>query len=253
MSNTSPYTSSPSTTTKSTTPTNNNSSNGTTYTGSNGNTVYSTDSGGLSAPVISNGNGTYTGGVANPTYSSVVNGKQTNTPASQYQAPQLNIPSFQAPTYNQMSFDQAKGQVQQQLDPLYQQALANIQKTKYQNQLNAGELAQNKGLAHSGLAADLQNKVNIQAQQDAANADTDKTAKIAQMAQALQQQDFNNYNTNYQNALNTWMNQSNMAINQYKTANDIAQWKQQYQAQQQQNAFNQKLQEAMVTGRFYLD
>lgn len=142
------------------------------------------------------------------------------------------IPPFQAPVQNQMSFDQAQNQVKGQLDPLYAKAVENVRRQQYQNQLNAGQLAQNKGLAHSGLAADLQNKVNLQAQQDISNADADKQAKIAAMAQALQQQDFNNYQNTYSNALNTWMNNSNMAINQYKLGAQLAQWQQEQKQQQ---------------------
>lgn len=98
------------------------------------------------------------------------------------------IPKFNF-KYDNLSYNDATGKVKQQLDPLYQQAMKNIQATKYQNELDAGQQAASRGLGRSGLAADLQNKVAIAAQGQIAQAEAEKASKSAEMAQAMLERD----------------------------------------------------------------
>lgn len=91
--------------------------------------------------------------------------------------------------YNALSYDDALKRSQAQLDPIYEKAIKNIQSQKYQDELNAGQLASARGLAHSGLAADLQNKVALTAQSNISNAEAEKSSKLAEMAQAMLERD----------------------------------------------------------------
>jgi hypothetical protein len=91
--------------------------------------------------------------------------------------------------YNALSYDDALKRAQSQLDPIYEKAIKNIQAQKYQDELNAGQLASARGLAHSGLAADLQNKVALTAQSNISNAEVEKSSKLAEMAQAMMERD----------------------------------------------------------------
>lgn len=91
------------------------------------------------------------------------------------------------PTFYQEGAEKAKAQ----LDPVYQQAVKGVRAERYQNQLNAGQVAASRGLSHSGLAADQQNKVNIAAQNSIANIQGDKAAKIAELAQSYSNQEQN--------------------------------------------------------------
>jgi Transglycosylase SLT domain len=93
----------------------------------------------------------------------------------------------------EFNYDDAKKQAAQQLNPLYQQALERIRSEKYQNTLNAGELASKRGLSKSGLAADLQNKIAIAAQSQIAQTEAEKAAKIAELAQSLRDQSFREF------------------------------------------------------------
>ena len=91
--------------------------------------------------------------------------------------------------YDALSYDDALKRSQAQLDPIYQKAIENIKAQKYQDELNAGQLASARGLSHSGLAADLQNKVALTAQSNISNAEAEKSAKLAEMAQAMLEKD----------------------------------------------------------------
>jgi hypothetical protein len=88
-----------------------------------------------------------------------------------------------------LDYTSALSQANQQLDPMYRQAVKRVQAQQYQNQLNGGELASARGGAHSGLAADLQNKVNIAAAGEISGLDAQRSSQAAQMAQALLERD----------------------------------------------------------------
>lgn len=83
-----------------------------------------------------------------------------------------------------LSYESVADQMKQQLDPIYQRAVENIKKEQYQNELDASQVSSKRGLAHSGLAADQQNKLAIASQGQVADLDAQRAAQIAEMAQA---------------------------------------------------------------------
>jgi hypothetical protein len=91
--------------------------------------------------------------------------------------------------YNNMSYDDAIARAGQQLDPLYQRALEALKGEKYQNELNAGEVASKRGLSHSGLAADQLTKIAIASQGQAADLQGKRASQAAEMAQAMVDRD----------------------------------------------------------------
>lgn len=109
--------------------------------------------------------------------------------------------SFVPPTAKGLTFDQAKSQVSGQIDPMFARALEALQAQKYQDQLNGDQLGMARGGAHSGLAADLQNKVGIAAAGKASDLDATRQTQIAEMAQALVNRGEDNDFRNKQQAL----------------------------------------------------
>lgn len=138
-------------------------------------------------------------------------GTTTNiNPAQQaQQVKKTEIPKFEY-NYNGLTADAAQSQIKQQLDPIYQRALENIRTQKYQNELDASQTASARGLAHSGLAADLQNKVAIAAQGQVANTEAERASKTAEMAQALLQQDQARGDALRQQAFQEYLGQLNL-------------------------------------------
>lgn len=116
---------------------------------------------------------------------------QPQQPAPQQPAPQKpSVPSYtptayKPPSYTQLSYDDARKQAAGQLDPIYQQALEEIQRQRFSNEQKAGNIAASRGLGRSGLAADLQNKVNIAAQQQSTGLAAQRASQEAQLAQSL--------------------------------------------------------------------
>ncbi|RUS42264.1 hypothetical protein [Cohnella sp. AR92] len=119
---------------------------------------------------------------------------------------------FQAPSYSAMDYATALSQANQQLDPLYQRAVENIKSQQWQNNLNAGETASAHGGAHSGLAADLQNKVNIAAASNIADADAQRSSKAAEIAQALVARSEDRADGLRQQAFNEYLGQANLDL-----------------------------------------
>jgi hypothetical protein len=115
---------------------------------------------------------------------------QPDQTAPQYKPPttQIEEKPFEF-NHNEITYDQATNQVSQQVDPMYQRALENIKTQKYQNELNSGEMASKRGLAHSGLAADQLNKIAIASQGQIADTEAQRASKIAEMSQALVERD----------------------------------------------------------------
>jgi hypothetical protein len=107
----------------------------------------------------------------------------------QNQPEETKPPNFTYDARPTLSFDEAANRARQQLDPLYQRALENIRAQKYQNELNASEMASKRGLAHSGLAADQLTKIAIASQGQIASAEAEKAARIAELAQAMVERD----------------------------------------------------------------
>lgn len=92
-------------------------------------------------------------------------------------------------TYNPLNYQEAQKQIAAQLDPLYQRAIENVQKQKYQNDVQSGQLSAARGLGHSGLAADLLNKNNIAAQSSIGDINTQRATQLAQLSSDLMQRD----------------------------------------------------------------
>jgi hypothetical protein len=84
-----------------------------------------------------------------------------------------------------MSYAEASARAKQQLDPLYERAVENVRKERYQNELNASQNASNRGLSHSGLAADQLNKVALASQSNISDLDSRRAAQTAEIAQRM--------------------------------------------------------------------
>ncbi|WP_409276381.1 hypothetical protein V1499_23125 (plasmid) [Neobacillus sp. SCS-31] len=134
-------------------------------------------------------------GIANNAYSvyknAVANNPATNS-ATANQPAAIPTPPKPEPfsfSYNYMDYDTARSQAEQQFNPLYEQAVKNIQAQQYQNEVASGEAAANRGIAQSGLAADSLNKIKIASQGQIADANAQKMSQVAAVAQMLMQQD----------------------------------------------------------------
>jgi hypothetical protein len=92
-------------------------------------------------------------------------------------------------TYNPLTYQQAQTQAGQQLDPLYNRALQNVNQQKYQSDVQAGQVSAARGLGHSGLAADQLNKIAIAAQGQIGDLSAQHASQLAQSAQELMNND----------------------------------------------------------------
>jgi hypothetical protein len=134
-----------------------------------------------------------------------------NYTPSYNQPPELTeIQPFTPPEYDVLSYDEAVKRAQQQLDPIYQRALENIKAQKYQNELDADQIAAARGLSHSGLAADQLTKIAIAAQGQMASAEAEKAAKIAELAQAMVERDEDRAFRERQQAFQEYLGQANL-------------------------------------------
>lgn len=114
-----------------------------------------------------------------------------NLTGQDYKAPEPPKPTpapFQF-NYNYMNYDSAKSQAEQQFNPLYEQAIKNIKGQQYQNEVASGEVAANRGIAQSGLAADALNKIKIASQGQIADANTQRMSQIAALSQQMMERD----------------------------------------------------------------
>lgn len=104
-------------------------------------------------------------------------------------------------TYKELDYENAKKQASQQVDPIYQRTLESIQTQKRQNQMNAGQQSAARGLSHSGLAADQQNKIAIASQGQITDTNNERASRISELAQNLIDRDRTNsdrlYNRQY--------------------------------------------------------
>ena len=116
-------------------------------------------------------------------------------------------------TYEPMSYNDAMTQANMQLNPLYDTATAAAQAEGYQNNLNAGELSSAHGGAHSGLGADLQNKVNINTTNAIKQLAAERAAKAAGMATDLVNRSEQNMQWNKTFDHNVEQDAENNAIN----------------------------------------
>lgn len=111
-----------------------------------------------------------------------------------------------------LTYDSALAQANSQLDPTYQRAVQNVYVGQHQNQLNAGELASAQGGAHSGLSADLQNKVNLAAASEVGDLDAKRASQAAEMAQALLQRDQDTTFRNRQQDFTEWQGKESLGL-----------------------------------------
>jgi hypothetical protein len=130
-------------------------------------------------------------------------------------------PSYKAPEafqfqYNAMNFDQAKSQAEQRFNPLYEQAVKNIQAQKYQNEMDSGEIAANRGIAQSGLAADALNKIKIASQGHIAQANTERMSQVAALAQQMMERDQDRGDRLRQQAYSEYSDGRNFGYNQHR-------------------------------------
>lgn len=151
---------------------------------------------------------------------------------------------YKAPSYKPISYSQAQSRAQGQIDPVYQRALENVRQSIQPSKLNADQLAASRGGLHSGLAADLQNKVQINADSKMSDMESDRASKISQLAQAMVNQDFSQQNAIQQQAFQNWLSQQNFDYGIYRDQMGDQRWNDEF-------AFNKKLQEALTTGRWY--
>lgn len=206
--------------------------------------------------------------------------KKWNYTPTYNQPPKLESPEpFEAPRWNAISYDDAVKQAQDQLDPLYQRALENIKAQKYQNELNASEMASNRGLSHSGLAADQMTKIAIASQGQMADAEAQRASETAKLAQALMERDFDQAMQLRQQALQEYLANANTNLNynqaaygqyadqrDYQAGRDDAMWQRQMTEKQYQSSrddemrrraeweseqkWNRLIQSAGLTGEF---
>jgi hypothetical protein len=146
---------------------------------------------------------------------------QTSSAAVNNSAPSPSVPSYQAPApfqfnYNNMSFDQAKNQAEQRFNPLYEQAVKNIQAQQYQNEMDSGEVAANRGIAQSGLAADALNKIKIASQGQIAQANTERMSQVAALAQQMTERDQDRGDRLRQQAYSEYSDGRNFGYNQHR-------------------------------------
>lgn len=161
--------------------------------------------------------------------------------------------SYQAPQVPRLSYGEAQGRAQGQIDPIYQRALENVRASIHPGQNNAAQVAANRGLGQSGLAADALNKVTLNANNRTADLEADRSSKIAALAQALMDQDFNRQQSLEQQAMQQWMAQNNLISQQNQFNYGMYNDRLNRQDQSERFAFEKRLQEALVSRRFYLD
>jgi Transglycosylase SLT domain len=147
--------------------------------------------------------------------------------------------------YTPISYEEAANRAKQQLDPLYQRALENIKAQKYQNELNAGEIAAKRGLSHSGLAADQLTKIAIASQGQMSDVEAERAAKIAEMAQRLVEQDQARADALRQQMYREFADQRNFGYQQQRDQRRDAEWEsvQKYERAQREKEFNRRVAE----------
>lgn len=154
---------------------------------------------------------------------------------------------YKAPSYNPISYSEAQSRAQGQIDPIYTRALENVRASIQPSKLDADQVAAARGGLHSGLAADLQNKVQINANSKMADLQGDQASKIAQLAQAMVDQDFNQQQSIQQNAFQQWLASQNFDFGVFQNQQNNTRADSQFE-------FDKWLQQNMLfPDRVYLD
>lgn len=164
-----------------------------------------------------------------------------NTLASKYGLTQVNAPTattstkpgYTAPdpfsfNYNYLNYDTAKGQAEQQFNPLFEQAVGGVKAQQYQNELDSGQSSAVRGLAHSGLAQDALTKIAIASQGQIAGLNAQKMSDVAKMAQQLVQQDQMRGDALRSQAFNEYQSNRDFGYGQYRDTVGDNQWQTQF-------------------------
>lgn len=112
--------------------------------------------------------------------------------------------------YNPLSAADAQKQIAAQLDPLFNRSVQNVNSQKYLSDVQAGQVAASRGLAHSGLAADQLNKIAIAAQGQIGDISAQRATQIAQLSNDLLERDKDRGMQARSQAYSEWMGQQNL-------------------------------------------
>jgi hypothetical protein len=166
----------------------------------------------------------------------------------------MAIPTFNY-TFKPMDYQTAQNTAAQQVDPLYNRAVQNVQQQKYQSDVQAGQVAAARGLGHSGLAADQLNKIAIAAQGQIGDISAQRATELAKMAMDLMQQDRTFGLQDRSQSYQEWMGQQNLSNDQrnfdyQKSQDDLAnQWKQkEFDYQKAQDSISNSLKKSSGGG-----
>lgn len=141
-----------------------------------------------------------------PTNTGVVNPTQ-----STYNAPN----PFQF-NYNYLNYDTAKQRAEDRYNPLFQQAVDGVKAQQYQNNLDSGQSAAVRGLAHSGLAQDALTKIAIASQGQIAGLNAQKMSNVADYAQSLLDKDQARGDALRSQMFNEYASNRDFGYNQYR-------------------------------------
>jgi len=193
----------------------------------------------------------------------------TMTTSGAPQAPTL--PTYTAPkdfqfNYNYLTQADAQKQAEGVYNPLYDQAVKNIQSQQYQNELDSGQSAATRGLGHSGLAQDALTKIAIASQGQIADANAQKMSQVAQMANQMMQFDqnrgdnlrsqmYNEYNSDrnfgygqYRDQVNDAWTKANFDDNNYWKQQDQNNWQTTFDYNKGQDSIHNAQTDAGLTG-----
>lgn len=163
--------------------------------------------------------------------------------------------------YDGIDYRDAEKQIGKQVNPLYDRAIKGVQQQRYQNDVQAGQVARARGLGQSGLSADALNKNAIAAQGQVGDIAAQRSSQIAQMANDLLERDKDRGMQARSQAYSEWLGQQNLSrddrnFNYQKSLNDRnfkyqkgrdavgdKQWSQQFGLQKQSYADNKKWRE----------
>lgn len=145
---------------------------------------------------------------------------------------------FQAPQSTALGYDAALAQANQQLDPEYQRAVADSIAQEQPGREDAGQIASAHGGAHSGLGADLVNKVHIAASDKRADLAAQRASQAATIAQQLVQQSQARADQQRAEAFNEYLGQGQLGISKDQVAIQGGQLTGYYESPEMQNQYD---------------
>jgi hypothetical protein len=157
-----------------------------------------------------------------PINTGVVNPTQTPMTATTPIAPQQQaMPSYNSPSpfqfnYDYLNYDTAKQRAEDRYNPLFQQAVDGVKAQQYQNNLDSGQSAAVRGLAHSGLAQDALTKIAIASQGQIAGLNAQKMSNVADYAQSLLDKDQSRGDALRSQMFNEYASNRDFGYNQYR-------------------------------------